>query len=97
MARTDRDMARFDRRNHYANECPNRWEVRGWRTGDFSQVPCLWCKNEPYVKWSWYGTEGKNKWNKACRREERGRAKTAMRQCRDWDNLSIKYRRPYWD
>lgn len=95
MARTDRDMARFERRNHYGNECPNRY--REWRLRDGTEAPCLWCKNEPYVKWRWYGIRGKAEWNKACRREERVRAKTAIRQCRDWDALSIKYRRPYWD
>ncbi len=94
MAHTDRDDERIARRNHHAYECPNRW--RSVWFGDRTRKPCLFCDKEPAPRY-YTGIDGKSAWNRDQRRDERGRAKTAMRRCRDWDDLTITYRRPYWD
>lgn len=93
MARTDRDDDRWRRRNHHRNECPNAWRSREW-----TRLPqsCLFCDTEP-APYYWCSTDGKGSWNRDERQTERARAKHALRACRDWDNLSIKYRRPWWD
>lgn len=94
MAHTYRDDARIARRNHHRDECPNRWSLR--QPKDRTEKPCLTCSKEPVPRY-YTGTNGKAAWNRDQRRDERGRAKTAIGQCRDFDDLTITYRRPYWD
>jgi hypothetical protein len=102
MAHTDRDRLRWMRNHHgkhpAAGECTFRAASR-WQRGIHRETPqsceiCdrLWDGVRYYV-----GTDGHGEWTKDCRREERARAKTAMRECRDWDDLVINYRRPYFD
>lgn len=86
MAHTDRDNERWARRHH---DCPNNGYP--WH----GIALCLVC--EGYHPNYWCSTDGKSQWNKAERQAERGKAKQALRSCRDYDSLSIKYRRPYWD
>jgi hypothetical protein len=94
MAHTDRDDTRIYWRRHHRDECPNAWHrhVRG----DWTTRRCDICKTEVPRKY-WCSTEGKSGWNRNERQAERSRAKRAVRECRDYDDLSIKYRRPYWD
>lgn len=98
MAHTDRDIQRWMRFNHMDKPCPcDDANIAYWRRRIMYCEICdsLWSgQNRPRY---YTGTDGKSAWNRDERRNERGRAKTAIRQCRDWDTLSIKYRRPYWD
>ena len=100
MAHTDRDDERWYRHNHGTyDECDYRpgrcWSPARLRPPQSCDV-CdrIWM---PPRRYRYVGTEGKNEWNKDQRRAERGKVKQAMRECRDWDDLSIKYHRPYWD
>lgn len=103
MAHTDRDDERRERRDHWRGDCPNSYAYAlreygdHWRAWVFQPMRCAVCNNEKYVKNRYTGITGKNDWNHRQRRVERGRAKTAMRECRDWDSLVIGYHRPYWD
>ena len=103
MAHTDRDNERWHRRNHHRYLCPNAYRVRrdahfidGQPWYNWANRACFECDHEPPTKY-WCSTDGKSPWNRDCRQAERSKAKRAVRECRDWDNLSIKYRRPYWD
>lgn len=93
MAHTDRDDDRIFWRRHHSDECPN-----GWRRSRESRTErrCDVCKTEPPRKY-WCSTTGKPEWNRDHRQAERSQAKRALRECRDYDDLTIRYRRPYWD
>jgi hypothetical protein len=103
MAHTDRDNERIARRNHWLGECPNcyRYALReygkDWYRLGLMEQRCEVCMREPHRKNRYVGTEGKNHWNREQRQAERGKAKQALRQCRDYDDLSFRYHRPYWD
>ena len=100
MAHTDRDTARWMRHNHANLPCPYD-TVTYWRRRLVYCEICdtLWSgENRP----RWYtSTKGKPAWNQEQRQVERSNARHAIRRCLnghdDWDNLSIRYRRPYWD
>lgn len=94
MAHTDRDNDRVFWREHHRTECPNAWTKRHY--GDWTTHSCDVCPRRPHIKY-WCSTEGKNHWNREQRQAERGKAKQALRQCRDYDDLTISYRRPWWD
>lgn len=94
MAHTDRDNDRIYWRRHHRYECPNAW--RRHVRGDWSTKSCDVCKTEPPRKY-WTSTEGKSGWNRNERQTERSHARRALRECRDYDDLVIGYRRPYWD
>ncbi|WP_396913360.1 hypothetical protein [Mycolicibacterium sp.] len=93
MAHTDRDDDRIFWRRHHRDECPNAWSRP--RHGG-TMLPCETCKSEPPRKY-WCSTTGKPAWNRNERQVERSRAKRALRQCRDYDTMTITYHRPYWD
>lgn len=108
MAHTDRDTARWMRCNHNNEPCifddirALPWSLR--RRIPVNAIHCeicdtLWSgENRPRYYTS---TRGKSAWNRDERQVERGKARAAIRRCLnghdDWDNLSIRYRRPYWD
>ena len=94
MAHTDRDNDRIFWSRHHGEECPNAWARR--TTGDRTTRRCDICKTEPPRKF-WCSIGGKPAWNRNERQAERSSAKRALRECRDYDNLTIRYRRPYWD
>lgn len=103
MAHTDRDDERWYRYNHGTyDECAYRpgrcWSPVRLRPPQSCDI-CdrIWMPPRHYYT----GTKGKNVWNRDQRKAERGHAKGLMQRARnghvDWDNLSIAYRRPYWD
>ena len=101
MAHTDRDDDRIFWRDHHRHDCPNSYrrardEYGPWWFRSYSPQACETCLREPRHRW-YVSTDAYSEWAKDCRREERARAKTAMRECRDWDDLVINYRRPYYD
>ena len=87
MAHTDRDDDRIYWRRHHRYECPNSWprHVRGvWTT-----KRCDICKTEPPRK-CYTSTDGKSEWNRDHRQAERSHARRTLRECRDYDDLTIK-------
>jgi hypothetical protein len=100
MAHTDRDRQRWMRNHHGKHDAagPCTYESgRAWSHGRTAPQYCelcdtLWDGVRYYVSCAAYPA-----WCKEERRTEREKAKQAMRECRDWDTLSIRYRRPYYD
>ena len=101
MAHTDRDIDRWYRHNHgkdpAAGECTRVWS---WNRPPQYCETCDRIWSHEFVRY-YVSTDCKSEWNRACRREERGRARNALRRAlnghTDWDDLVINYRRPYFD
>lgn len=93
MAHTDRDDDRWYWREHHRNDCVNSWRTR--RYGE-PERRCEVCNAEP-TQQPWWHNNGKQHWNRQQRQAERGKARQALREARDYDDLVIDYRRPYWD
>ncbi|QAX93452.1 hypothetical protein SEA_STUBBY_149 [Mycobacterium phage Stubby] len=93
MAHTDRDYLRWYREHHDCTYRPGR----SWSPSELCPPQsCEICDNFSRQRFC-VSLAAYSSWAKDRRREERTRARQALRECRDWDDLVICYRRPYFD